>query len=200
MTPDERLEKFKFQTDGLYSGLGKFVVNFEGLVAAMRQVIALHVAQVAAPFHIRQQQVATIFTADLTADPLVRVFRSILLLTLKDDKNQEQIPEIEKMLANLCSRIDHVNKTRNVFLHGTWFIDYASEEQQDFSLAKGMKATNTAKGLRLNELEHSVESFSKAAEECRTLRDLVLAFGILMISDIDLTKNFVIKDKQLVKL
>lgn len=200
MTPEERAEKFKLQTDGLYAGLGRFVVSFEELVAAMRQVIALHVAQVPAPFHMRQQQVANIFTADLTADPLARTFRSILLLTLEDYKNQEQRPEIEKLLSNLCSRIDNVNKTRNVFLHGTWFINYASEDQQDFSLAKGMKATNTAKGLRLDQLEHTVESFSEAAEECRTLRDLVLAFGVCMIGGIDLLINFGLKDKKLVKL
>jgi len=149
---------------------------------------------------MRQQQVANIFTADLTADPLAKTFRSILLLTLEDSNNQEQRPEIEKLLSNLCSRIDNVNKTRNVFLHGTWFINYASEDQQDFSLAKGMKATNTAKGLRLDQLEHTVESFSEAAEECRTLRDLVLAFGVCMIGSIDLLKNFGFKDKKLVKL
>lgn len=200
MNPEERKEKFKLQTDGLYAGLGHFVVNFEELVAAMRQVISLHVAQVPPPFHMRQQQVANIFTSDLTADPLSRVFRSILLLTLEDYQRQEQRPEIEKLLSNLCSRIDKVNKTRNTFLHGTWFINYASEEQQDFSLAKGMKATNTAKGLRLDHMEHDVDSFSESTEECRTLRELVLGFGVCMISDIDLLKNFGMKDQKLVKL
>lgn len=159
MTPEERAGKFKLQTDELYAGLGRFVVSFEELVGAMRQVISLHVAKVPPPFHLRQQQVSNIFTADLTADPLARVFRSILLLTLDEYKNQEQRPEIEKLLSNLYSRIETINKTRNTFLHGTWFINYASEEQQDFSLAKGMKSTNTAKGLRLDNLEHSAESF-----------------------------------------
>lgn len=200
MNSEGRMEKFKLQTNALYAELGRFVVSFEGLIAAMRQVISLHVAQVPPPFHMRQQQVANIFTSDLTADPLVRVFRSILLLTLEDYKSQEQRPDIENLLSNLCSRIEKINKTRNTFLHGTWFINYASEEQQDFSLARGMKSTNTAKGLRLDHLEHTVESFSESTEECLILRDLVLGFGVCMISDIDLLKNFGIKDKKLVRL
>jgi hypothetical protein len=200
MNPEERIEKFKSQTKDLYAELGRFVVSFEELIAAMRQVISLHVAQVPSPFHMRQQQVANIFTSDLTADPLARVFRSILLLTLEGHNSQEQRPDVEKLLSNLCSRIEKINKTRNTFLHGTWFINYASEEQQDFSLAKGMKSTNTAKGLRLDNLEHTVESFSESTEECRILRDLVLGFGICMINDIDLLKNFGIKENKLVKL
>ncbi|MDH1107356.1 hypothetical protein N5C55_06575 [Pseudomonas otitidis] len=200
MNSEERMENFRLQTDALYAGLGRFVVSFEGLIAAMRQVISLHVADVPPPFHVRQQQVANIFTSDLTAEPLTRVFRSILLLTLEKFENQEQRKDIEKLLSNLCSRIEKINKTRNTFLHGTWFINYASEEQQDFSLAKGMKSTNTAKGLRLDHLEHTVESFSESSEECRTLQDLVLGFGVCMISDIDILRNFGIKDEKLVRL
>ena len=201
MTPREREEKFKSQTDGLYAGLGRFVVIFEELVAAMRQMICLHVSNVPAPFYLRQQKVANIFTADLTADPLARTFRSILLLALESYKNQEQCPDIEKLLSSLCSRIDSINKKRNTFLHGTWFINYAGVDQQDFSLAKGFKATNTAKGLRLDQLEHTVESFSEAAEECRVLRDLVYGFGMFMLSEnIDLLKNYGLKDKKLVRL
>lgn len=200
MTPEERKEKFNSQTDGLYAGLGRFVVSFEELLAAMRMMINLHVAQVPAPFHMRQQRVAHIFTADLTADPLARTFRSILLLALESYKDQEQLPAVEKLLSNLFSRIDSINKKRNTFLHGTWHINYASEDQQDFSLAKGFKATNTAKGLRLDQLEHNAESFSAAAEECGVLRDLVLGFSTSLITGVDLLKNYGFKDKKMVKL
>jgi len=200
MTPEERTEKFKSQTDRLYAGLGRFVVNFEELVAAMRQVISMHVGNVPGPYHIRQQQVAHIFTADLTADPLARTFRSILMLAFKSYEHQEQLPAAEKLLSNLCSRIDNINKKRNTFLHGTWHINYASEDQQDFSLAKGFKATNTAKGLRLDHLEHSAESFLEAAQECIVLRDLVQGFGLGLLTDIDLLKNFGFKDSKMVRI
>ncbi|WP_047295590.1 hypothetical protein [Pseudomonas lundensis] len=200
MTPEERKEKFKSQTDSLYAGLGRFVVSFEELVAAMRQMISLHVAQVPAPHHVRQQHIANIFTADLTADPLARTFRSILLLSLESYGRQEQLPIIDKLLSNLCSRIDSINKKRNTFLHGTWHINYASMDQQDFSEAKGFKTTNTAKGLRLDKLVHTAESFLEAAEECLVLKDLVGGFSICLLFNEDLLKNYGFKDKRMVKL
>ncbi|UVL96647.1 hypothetical protein LOY48_11215 [Pseudomonas siliginis] len=200
MTPEERKEKFKLQTDSLYAGLGRFVVSFEQLIAAMRQMISLLVSQVPAPHHFRQQQVANIFTADLTADPLARTFRSILLWALENYKHQEQLPEIEKLLANLCSRIDSINKTRNTFLHGTWYINYASEDQQDFSQANGIKATNTAKGLRLDKLEHTAESFLEAAEECMVLKDLLTGFSTCLLFRDDILKSYGFKDKKMVRL
>lgn len=202
LSQEERAEKFKLQTDSLYAGLGRFLVSFEELLAAMRQMISLHVAQVPPPYHMRQQQVANIFTADLTADPLVRTFRSILLLALESYNRQEQIPTIEKMLTNLCSRIDSINKIRNTFLHGTWHINYASVDQQDFSQAKGFKAINTAKGLRVDLLEHTAESFSENAEECLALRDLVLGFSVSLIDNvgIDPLKVYGFKEKKMVKL
>jgi hypothetical protein len=200
MTPEERTEKFKSQTDGVYAGLGRFVVDFEDLVAAMRQVIALHVGNVPGPYAMRQQQIANIFTADLTADPLVRTFRSILLLTFRSYPDQDQLPTAEKLLASLCAQIDTINKMRNTFLHGTWHINYASEDQQDFSSAKGVKAKNTAKGLRLDQLEHTAESILEAADECRVLRNLVLSFGIGLLTDTDILKNYGFKDKKMVKL
>ena len=200
MTPEERKEKFKLQTDSLYAGLGRFVVSFEQLIAAMRQMISLLVAQVPAPHHLRQQQVANIFTADLTADPLARTFRSILLWALENYKHQKQLPEIEKLLANLCSRIDSINKTRNTFLHGTWYINYASEDQQDFSQANGIKATNTAKGLRLDKLEHTAESFLEAAEECVVLQDLLTGVSTCLLFRGDILKNYGFRDKKMVRL
>lgn len=200
MIPEERAEKFKLQTDSLYAGLGRFVVDFEELVAAMRQVIALHVGNVPVPHHIRLQQIANIFTADLTADPLARTFRSILLLAFQTYNHQDQLPTIEKLLTNLCTRIDGINKKRNTFLHGTWHINHASEDQQDFSLAKGVKATNTSKGLRLDRLEHTAENFLEAAEECRVLRKLVHGFGVGLLTDSDILSNYGFKDKKMVRL
>ena len=199
MTPEDRAEKFKTQTDALYAGLGRFVVNFEGLVAMMRDVIASHVGNVPAPYHVRHQQVARIFTADLTAYPLTKTFRSILLLRLDSYGNLEQRPQIEKLISTLCSQIDDINKERNKLLHGTWLIEYTSEDQQDFSQAEGYKTTNTAKGLRLDQLTHDAESFSETAEKCRVLRDLVGGIGLCMLNDIDLLKNYCLKDGQVLK-
>lgn len=200
MSQDEREDKFKLQTGELYAGLGRFVVNFEEMVAAMRQVISLHVGNVPSPFHAKQQQVANIFTADLTAAPLVRAFRSILLLTLENYKNIEQVPEVERMLSSLCSQIDSVNQKRNKFLHGTWLINYASVDQQDFSVAQGIKASNTAKGLRLEKLEHTEDSFLETSEECLALKDLIFGFGICLLQDYDILSIYEIRDKKLVKL
>ncbi|PMY31250.1 hypothetical protein C1Y35_30250 [Pseudomonas sp. GW456-L14] len=200
MTPEERKEKFKSQTDSLYAGLGRFVVGFEELVATMRQMISLHVAQVPAPHQARQQHIANIFTADLTADPLARTFRSILLLSLESYGRQEQLPIIKDLLSNLCSRIDGINKKRNKFLHGTWHIDYASVDQEDFSEAKGFKATNTANGLRLDRLEHTADSFLEAVEECLALKDLVSGFSICLMFNEDLLKIYGFKDKKMVRL
>lgn len=76
----------------------------------MRQMISLLVAEVPPPYHIRQQKITHIFTADLTTDPLARALRSIFMLALENYKHQEQISKIKKLLSNLFSRFENVNK------------------------------------------------------------------------------------------
>ncbi|MNP47172.1 hypothetical protein D3C76_1412150 [compost metagenome] len=122
------------------------------------------------------------------------------MLALEDYEHQEQIPKIKKLLSNLFSRIENINKTRNKFLHGTWHINYASQEQQDFSQAKGFKATNTANGLRLDRLEHTAESFLEAAEECLVIHGLVRDVSLCLYLKSNLLKNFDLEDNKIVRV
>ncbi|MDT8906689.1 hypothetical protein [Pseudomonas prosekii] len=200
MTPEERQEKFNSQTHALYAELGRFIVSFEELVAEMRQMTSLLAADGTAPNHGRQQQVANIFTADLTADPLAKVFRSILNLALESYLPQSQLPEIKKLLSDLFSRITEINKIRNKFLHGTWHINYASQEQQDFSQAKGIKSSNTADGLRITQLDEDTKSFLKSTEECQRIRDIVRDISLCIITKTDILKIFKYENKKLTRV
>jgi hypothetical protein len=199
MTPEKRQEKFKSQTHALYAELGRFVVSFEELVAEMRMMTSLLAADGTAPNHVRQQQVANIFTADLTADPLAKVFRSILNLALENYLPQSQLPEIKKLLSDLFSRITAINKIRNKFLHGTWHINYATQEQQDFSQAKGIKLSNTADGLRITRLDESIESFLQSTQECQTIRGIVRDISICIVTKDNILKIFKYENKKLTR-
>ncbi|GLO40968.1 hypothetical protein PPUN15366_26130 [Pseudomonas putida] len=200
MTPETRQEKFNSQTHALYAELGRFVVSFEELVAEMRQMTSLLAADGTAPNHGRQQQVANIFTANLTADPLAKAFRSILILALESYQPQSQVPEIKNLLSDLFSRITAINQIRNKFLHGTWHINYATQEQQDFSQAKGIKLSNTADGLRITQLDESAESFLKSTEECKTIRDIVRDISICIVTKTDILQLFRYENKKLTRV
>ncbi|MEX5592461.1 hypothetical protein [Pseudomonas orientalis] len=200
MTPENRQEKFNSQTHALYAELGRFVVSFEELVAVMRQMTSLLAADGTEPNHGRQQQVANIFTADLTADPLAKVFRSILNLALESYLPQSQLPEIKNILSDLFSRITKINQTRNKFLHGTWHINYASQEQQDFSQARGIKSSNTAEGLRITQLNEDIESFLKATEECQNIQAIAREITICIVAKIEILKLFKYENKKITRI
>ena len=126
------------QTDDLYRAIGRFVVSFEHVCHAMSMSVSL-VLQHAG---LRNQQLGLAVLADLTADPLRKIFLSAFAEIYEAD------PQSLNIVRDLSSRVQNLIQVRNANLHSTWFVGWASEQDEDFSRTHGVRIRNTKMGPR----------------------------------------------------
>jgi hypothetical protein len=106
----------------------------------------------------------------LTAKPQMEIARALLAIILHDDASRKNlnIDEQDKaaflgILGQIHAEYNDLVNARNNLLHGTWFIGYASQDQQDFSEFSVAKFTTSKSGLRV------VEDLPKTAKEMQEL-------------------------------
>ncbi len=183
MNSEEQQEKFRNQRGALYAELGRFVVMFEELIDAMRHVISMHVSFGTGPQNHKYQQFANIFTAELTAYPLLKAFHSIVLVEITSYEDPAKRDDYKKIFDHIYGRIVSITQVRNDFLHGTWHLNYGSPTADDYSTAEGAKGVNAKKGLRYDALNYKVEDFLSYSDECRSLAEMVRGIGLVMLLD-----------------
>jgi hypothetical protein len=152
------------QINGIYQALGRFTVEFSRMVDAMETDLYFTIGG--------NQLLLRSITAELTADPLRRAWRSIMT------QATELSPRDLDVLAKLAYEISEVINLRNDWAHGTWFVGFGSEEVQ--SQASLMRFKNSAKGLaRPSQLESTPTAayIEQAATHANVIARAVQMFG-----------------------
>jgi hypothetical protein len=99
--------------------------------------------------------------------------------------------DITKVSADLRKLFEEKIQTRHTYLHGTWFIGWASEGQQDFSEISGFKGTaSPAKGLGLKQLATSVSELHQRVEVLEEINDAFRRLFGCIIGGFPVAKNF----------
>lgn len=181
MTPEERIINHKQQTESLYAGLGEFVVSFEMLVHAMRHSLVMLLSQ----GKLHGQSLAQPAFAEMTAAPL----RSTYLASFSADIKHCNLDEIEKtlgqkILQNVCKRIQDITSVRNELVHGTWFIGWSSadtEQDIDYSKGFGFKPKNCTTGTTHKIISRTREEFDALSDKCLILAELADRILLLMM-------------------
>jgi hypothetical protein len=169
MDKTQRREKYEAQTEELYAGLGAFVAAFELLVFAMRQTLVTALSR-----NFQSQQLIGPAFAELTASPLTSTFQATTARLIDFcDLNDSEKEMGRKVLISVCNQIRAMTEERNSIVHGTWFIGWASEEQEDFSHADGFKAKNTKAGMIHADIGRTRADFDSLVDRCHELTDLV---------------------------
>jgi hypothetical protein len=162
--PDIQLESDDevHQRDALYVSFGKFVIEFERLCFGMAScVMRLLESQ-----GLQNIAVSKLLVADLTANPLRDLFRSLVSEILKPNKDEEEI------LKNIFDRIQKAIKTRNMIVHGTCFLADWNNELEDYSLARGFKWSKNKRGFIHKSFEYSANDIDRHTIELRYLQRL----------------------------
>lgn len=172
---DSRQETYEKQTAQLYAGLGEFVAQFEQMIFAMRYVLPM-------AFGGGRDLTALIAPAyaELTADPLRRVFGATMAIAI----DQSQLPPEEKavgykVLKGIVKRVQTLTEKRNEIVHGTWFIGWASSDQTDFSKASGFKPKNTKDGVSHKNISRTRADFDDLIIDCLEASCLVKRMMVL---------------------
>jgi hypothetical protein len=155
------------QINGIYRALGRFTVEFSRMVDAMETGLYFTIGG--------NQLLLRSITAELTADPLRRAWRSIMRQAI------ELSPQDVDVLAKLASEVSKVINLRNDWAHGTWFVGFGSEEGE--SQASLMRFKNLTKGLaRPSQLESAPTAayIEQAATYTNVIAQAVQVFGTIV--------------------
>lgn len=177
----------------MYEGLGEFVVQFELIVFSMREALTLLWSRGGPP---KFQQLVRPGLAELTADPMVRIFQASFAEAVKTSGASEAEKSMgNKILAAICNRMRKLIKARNEIVHGTWFIGYAAPEDIDFSVADGHKAINNKYGVEHRDISRTRQDFDALSDECNEVNDLINRFFSTVLFGRSVCANFVCDGK-----
>lgn len=184
MNEEERQQKFKVQTGELYRAYGEFAVKFEHVCHAVHtaMVFMLHMEG------LKNQQVAHVLLAGLTADPLRSMFAALVAETQQLD-NQEK-----KIIDSVLKRFQSLTEKRNDVIHGTWFIGWANPSDIDFSVASGLKHHRSNKGASARSFNFGAEEFQVLTQEAEALAAIFQRLHGCFVGGRSVSKNFKVAD------
>lgn len=159
MDAEERRERFLAETRESYALLGEFVVKFEHLMTEIRQTLAMRIGHGA-----RGQNQIQSLTAELGAAQLLNAYRSFIHAL--DGLHDFAAPAA----AELRRRGIRLVETRNDLIHGTHYVGWASEDEDDFTAPAAFKLKQTSEGARNREIDISHEALRRALAECADLQ------------------------------
>lgn len=180
MDKQERERKFKEQKTALYSAFGRFAVNFELVCFALRQGIFWMLNSGG----LRKERLADILLTDLTAKPLQNIYRSMA------SEIQELSNNDRRVIKNIFKRIDDLIEKRNDIIHATWFIEWASPKDTDFSEARGIKPDRDKKGGKIKLFRFKIKDFNELSKEAFVLLQLISNLSVCLTSNFKIEKNF----------
>jgi hypothetical protein len=161
------------QMNAIYKALGKFLVEFSGLISRMEAGLYFAIGG-----GQRDQQLIRAIVIELTADPLARAWRSVMTQAT-DDLSSSDLDVLSKLAAEISSLIN----LRNDWAHGIWFVGYGNEPTTDWSTAALMRFKNSAKGVAApSSLESlpTAEYIEKVAAHAAFVADAVFTFGMIV--------------------
>lgn len=179
----EREEKYTSQTNELFCEIGRFSVRFEHVCFALRQGITflLHKGG------LRNQQLAHIVLAELTAAPLKSILQAMIA-------EVADLDETDRLISNkIFIRVQNLIEKRNDVIHSTWFVGWASSEDSEFSQADGHKLSRGKAGAGVKGFKFTAQDFMALSEECTAVEKMVSRlWSLLMLSDRKISDNFVL--------
>lgn len=133
MTEPSRETARLAQTNEIYQALGQFLVEFSRMVNMMEGDLYFAVGG--------NQHLFWSVTAELTADPLARAWRSVMA------QSTDLSEDDRKVLSGIYGEITDLITLRNDWSHGTWYVGYGNESTDDWSKAALHRFKNSSKGL-----------------------------------------------------
>jgi hypothetical protein len=152
----------------IYQSLGQFFVEFSRMLSAMEGGLYFITGG--------DQGLIRAIVAELTADPLTRAWRSVMIQGIDLSESDR------KVLSDLVAEISELISLRNDWAHGTWFVGYGNEATTDWSKAALMRFKNSAKGLtRPSKLESlpTAEYIKKVAAHVALIAEAVFVYGLI---------------------
>ena len=112
---------------------------------------------------LQNQGVAQIIVAGLTAEPLRKLFQSLVAQSQILNDNEKKILNI------MLKRFQELTNERNDIIHSMWFVGWGDENTTDFSQVKGMKYHKNKSGAVFKSFAKTVNNFRELSKKAETL-------------------------------
>lgn len=168
------------QSQELYRSIGEFAVAFEQMNGALWNCAMWLLAMAG----LRDQGVAQIVLAKLTADPLRDLVRSLI------GHIRSPNPDEEKIISDLFNRHLALTQKRNDYLHGEWFIGWGNADTTDWSIAHGHKLDRNKSGPNVKAFKFTAADFDELTKEARELEKLFFRLSACYTGERAVEKNF----------
>ena len=103
----------------MFEAIGRAVVAFEQVTHRLQ----VGIATILAEHGLRNQQLANVVLAELTAAPLISMYRTLLFEVMAPDTAGA------KYLKQIFSRLVRLTERRNEIVHSTWFVGWAEDRR-----------------------------------------------------------------------
>lgn len=156
MNEEERKEKIRLQQDEQYLAIGKFIVNYEHLLGAIKFKIERICGN---------NEGIKILIEAFPASQTIEILGNLIdwKTNALDDNNQSKL-----LFKYLVQDLKALNTKRNSFVHSIWFIDWSSKDSVDVSEFTGQKyltdKKRTFKSLTASEINDATEDCKKFYE------------------------------------
>lgn len=187
-----REQRFERQTKEQYEALGRFVQEFEQMVDAARFGCLMITAG-----NGREQQRMNIVLhhSALSAMPMFEIFRALLgTIIYRDGFDIAEQKIFTSVIKDVHERYRSVASKRNDLIHATWYIGWASEDQQDFSEFLAKKHKVTGDQLKLAKNPTNTTELELITQECSRLNEVIRALFFCGAIGLSAAKNFAEKD------
>ena len=179
---EDTTKRYKEQTEDLYAALGRFAVEFEHVCYYLRLIIMAILSKEG----LSNEKVMHILLSDQTAEPLRALMMSLISETHK-------LSEIDKKIVNkIACRVQELTKKRNDVLHGTWFIGWAHDGDEDFTNAPGVKFKKNKKGAATMNINWKVKDFDNLISEAIEVWNLLARLNGCISFNFKIEDNFTI--------
>ena len=156
MNEEERKEKIRLQQDEQYLAIGKFVVNYEHLLDAIKFKFK---------FICGNNEGIKILIEAFPASQTIEILGNLIDWKTNewDDKNQSKL-----LFKYLVQDLKALNTKRNSFVHTQWFIGWSNKDSVDVSEITGKKfitdKKKTFKTLTTSEINDATADCKKFYE------------------------------------
>ena len=184
MDEPERQALRKQQTDDIYRAIGRFSVKFEQLVQAMTFGIVFLLSKNG----LKNQQLAHVMMADLTAYPIKSIFGSMIAESVVLNDRERRIVDL------ILKRVQGLIDKRNDIVHSTWSVGWAATDAVKFDTVGGYKLTRGRAGARAKSFTFKSGDFDKFSLECDDVKELVYRLWRTVLMGRSIVNDFVILD------
>lgn len=133
---DARRQQRDSEVGELHRSIGEFVTSFEEACFTVHGGIVSLLQNAG----LRNQRVADVILAGMTAEPLTSLYAAIVAETQKLEM------EDRKVVGNTLKRFRDLTTVRNDIVHRMWFVGGGNDQTSDWSSANSIKVHKNKSG------------------------------------------------------